>query len=189
MHLNKNSSNFYVSWWTASELLCSIKGEPSESLHVTQHSQMPWSRWSSNSVHVCRKPCHQNDARQLGIFLYAYEQQFGGNGWRQSPRHFLPSQTNVELFQKKLEQELGALCPSLAFQLLTWRDKAPKIAASCRISPNAVAFSLPSKAWWGMRDEGIKLFPSFLKAYIWWERDEAVKHCGIPSLTSSIAQV
>lgn len=62
MHLNKNSSNFYVSWCSASELLCAIKGKPSESPHVTQHCQMPWSRWSSYSVHMCCKGSKLSEA-------------------------------------------------------------------------------------------------------------------------------
>ena len=85
----------------------------------------------------------------------------------------------MELFQENLEQQLGAVCLSLAFQLFTWRDNALKIAISCKLrhhsAPNAVAFSLPSKAERGVGEEGITFFPSFLKAYIQWERDETAK--------------
>lgn len=147
MHLNKNSSNFYVSWCSASELLCAIKGKPSESPHVTQRCQMPWSRWSSYSVHMCCKACHQNDLRQLRVFFFVQQTGVWGQCLETVARTAFPFIDQMELFQEKQEEQLGAVCPSLAFELFTWGDKALKIAISCRLShhsaPNSFAFRLP----------------------------------------------
>lgn len=120
------------------------------------------------------------------------KQQSGANAWRQSPIQLLASQTKVELCQEKLEQQLGAVCPSLAFQLFTWRDNALKIAIRCRLrhhfAPDAVSFSLLSKAGRRLGEEGITFFSLFWKSTYNGKGVTLRKHkepCGSPSLTSN----